>query len=298
MATDVGKARAVNVAKQLSSLSGFNCLGPKVWLYEPARGTDMSGSPTNSPATIVLCAWMDAAPKHIEKYAATYKKLYPTARILIITISLVDFFCKSEAARRAEISPAVAVLLAPGSGAGQSSPGILVHAFSNGGVKRLHSLTGLYYEKSRPHAALPASAVIFDSAPGSPQFRRDVHSLMAGAPRSRFLRLPFAALVYTLAFMLVLLYNFTPLLNGIVERIRDGLNDGKTLSSAAARCYIYSDEDNSVGPEPIEAHAAHAREKGLKVSMNKFHGSGHVAHMKHDEGRYWDIVQRTWNESV
>jgi Eukaryotic protein of unknown function (DUF829) len=298
MATDVGKAGVVASAKQSSALNGFNHLSPKVWLYEPAQVTDLSGSPTHSPATIVLCAWMDAAPKHIEKYLVTYKKLYPTARILVITISLADFFLKSEAARRAEISPAVTVLLSPGSGATQSPPGILVHVFSNGGVKRLHGLTGLYYEKSRPHAALPASAVIFDSAPGSPQIRRDVHALMAGAPRLLFLRLPFAALTYILVFLLVLLHKFTPFLKSIVEGIRDGLNDGKTLSSAATRCYIYSEEDKSVGPEPIEAHAADAHEKGIKVIMNKFHGSGHVAHMKHDEGRYWDIVQRTWNESV
>ncbi|KAJ1338576.1 DUF829 domain-containing protein [Microdochium nivale] len=81
------------------------------------------------------------------------------------------------------------------------------------------------------------------------------------------------------------------------------------------RTYIYSKEDDMIGWQHVEQHAADAASGGAglgggnnKNNNNKvrqraripcrlemFHGSGHVAHMKHDPERYWRIVADTWD---
>lgn len=59
------------------------------------------------------------------------------------------------------------------------------------------------------------------------------------------------------------------------------------------RVYIYSPTDALVDYKDVETHAAEAETKGFSVALEKFEGSAHVAHLRKDESRYWEIVKRT-----
>jgi hypothetical protein len=288
-------AAATGPAPELAAVR----LGPKTCFYAPAAAP----RPPAHPVAVVVCAWMDAAPRHIAKYVAAHRELYPATCILVVTVSLGDFM-RSSAARCADMDVAVATLRdavaastppspSPSSSQSPAPAPVLVHVFSNGGCLRLHDLASRYRATAQPQAPLPAACVVFDSAPGAPQYRSDVVALMASVPqRPRLLRLVLAVLVRVAVLVLLCLPS------RMRTRVRNGLNDPALLSRAAPRCYIYSAEDDAVDAEHVEAHAFEASRAGLEVATHRFHGSGHVAHMRLDPVRYWDIVRRAWDEAV
>lgn len=65
-------------------LAAFTRLAPKVSLYEPANTGTV---PASHPTTILFCAWMNAAPKHIDYYMRMYMLLFPQTRIILVTIN-------------------------------------------------------------------------------------------------------------------------------------------------------------------------------------------------------------------
>lgn len=60
------------------------------------------------------------------------------------------------------------------------------------------------------------------------------------------------------------------------------------------RTYIYSESDRIISYSDIEAHARDAKEKGYRVKLERFEGTQHVAHVRGDEKRYWDVVTDIW----
>src|SRR6201747_1988641 len=86
-------------AKATKPLSAFVRLSPKVWLYEPPESPKPTSSPLD-PTTILLCAWMNAVPRHIEYYTRAYTRLYPSARIILVSINTTEFLFQTEARRR------------------------------------------------------------------------------------------------------------------------------------------------------------------------------------------------------
>jgi len=84
------------------------------------------------------------------------------------------------------------------------------------------------------------------------------------------------------------------------------------IGSQTLRTYIYSKQDAMIDWRHVEKHAADAATGGDNNSNNKksdgssrvkipcrlemFHGSGHVAHMRHDPERYWRVVTETWEQ--
>jgi hypothetical protein len=171
-------------------LSSFTRLSPKVWLYEPPKSslyTAAAASSPLAPTTILLCAWMNAHPKHIAYYTRTYMRLYPSARIILVSINTTEFLFQTETRRRADISAAVtAILAAPD----QENERLVVHSLSNGGGRRVYGIAGAY--RSLTGRPLPAKAWVIDCAPGIPKFRRDIHALMVPARNwSWFLWMPY-----------------------------------------------------------------------------------------------------------
>lgn len=156
-------------------LSSFTRLSPKVWLYEPPKSTASTASTPLAPTTILLCAWMNANPKHIEYYTRTYMRLFPSARIVLVSINTTEFLFQTETRRRADIKAAVTAILAPD----QKTERLFVHSLSNGGGRRVYGIAGAY--RTLTGRPLPAKAWIIDCAPGIPKFRRDIHALMVPA---------------------------------------------------------------------------------------------------------------------
>ena len=68
------------------------------------------------------------------------------------------------------------------------------------------------------------------------------------------------------------------------------MNDYKLIEGEKRRCYIYSKADPIVGWSDVEDHARTAAEGGFEVRKEEFVGSGHCAHVRGAEHRYWDVM--------
>lgn len=104
----------------------------------------------------------------------------------------------------------------------------------------------------------------------------------------------------------------------------EGATRGGLIGSQTLRTYIYSKQDAMIDWRHVEMHAADAATGGVNKNANNnnknhnngevsspttstrrtkipcrlemFHGSGHVAHMRHDPERYWRVVVETWEQ--
>jgi Eukaryotic protein of unknown function (DUF829) len=93
----------------------------------------------------------------------------------------------------------------------------------------------------------------------------------------------------------------------VVDRVYDDLNSLESVSKSgyrgkewlrkgAVRSYIYSNADSLCPAADIVRHAMEAARLGLRVKNEVWVGSGHVAHMKLDPERYWNVVKKMWEE--
>ncbi|KAI9768679.1 MAG: hypothetical protein M1835_006822, partial [Candelina submexicana] len=91
------------------ALKGFQRLSPNVWLLERGESSHINSAaePANggvqSPSTIVLLTWMNASPRNTARYIKGYTKLYPTARILLVTNTNIDIQFRSDAKQQKRI---------------------------------------------------------------------------------------------------------------------------------------------------------------------------------------------------
>lgn len=253
---------------------------------------------------IFVGAWMDARDVHIAKYIARYQALYPTAQILLVKCPIKHIRQPSVAAKA--IVPAVPIIREAVGGsdataAHQKQPELLVHVFSNGGSSSLYHLYAAYAATaSSSDAVLPLHTTVFDSAPGRWTFGRMVAALRASVPprTSWVLRVLVLAPLFRAMTVVYWLLYFAPWpgRDGRMEplaRYSASHNDPVRVREAR-RAYIYSEEDELVGADAVEDHAAEAEAKGFKVRTERFAGSKHVAHVRLDETRYWEVVEQTW----
>ncbi|KAH7038584.1 hypothetical protein B0J12DRAFT_581165 [Macrophomina phaseolina] len=275
-------------------LPNFQRLNHKTWLYDPAKNAEATAQAapraTGTPDLILLCAWMDASLKHVAKYTTFYQALYPASPILLLTSATSDFFFNTAARQKKELAPALAAIcsyIAPSPGRG-----LLVHSLSNGGSGHLAMLCEQY--RRLTGSPLPASTVIYDSAPGRSRFRQGLVAMSMGLPTSPLVRWPLQALV---ALLLVVFFHIPPLLGiqTLSMRMRDVLNDGAYLRKEAPRLYIYSESDAIILAADVEDHADEAEKvKGMRVQRAVFEGTAHVGHMRQQPDRYRKLVAMAW----
>ncbi|KAG8764086.1 hypothetical protein FRC12_008284 [Ceratobasidium sp. 428] len=87
--------------------------------------------------------------------------------------------------------------------------------------------------------------------------------------------------------------------------LRTHLSDPKLVPQHVPQTYIYSDIDELTQMEYVEEFIGGVKErlrsKGVGVDevvkAEKFIGSPHILHAKHDHKRYWGAVVRTWEQS-
>ena len=241
---------------------------------------------------------MSAQPSHISKYILGYHSLYPTTRILIVRSSPADIFYRSTKAQRRRVAPAVATILASfprtSPAINDEKPELILHIFSNGGSHQVRNLRLAYRETTS--APFPPHVTIFDSCPGRATFKRSVLALSSGLPPSPLLRFLLLGLIYATVSIYWLI--FVPWnIPDPIERVRQALNDPKLMKGEKRRCYIYSKADQMVGWSAVEDHARTAAEGGFKVKKEEFMGSGHCAHVRGGERRYWDLVAGLYKEN-
>lgn len=273
------------------AFEGFARLAPHAYIYEAPKSGDPlfdQVSPPH-PDVILFMSWLDAQPKHIAKYTEYYKALFPNASIILVTAAAKDAIMRSKTNDTKFYSAVVAAIQAF-----PSNSKILLHSFSNGGLKNI-ALTTEEYNR-RTGDPLPIQAQIFDSGPGYPRFWPDIRALTAGLPKNFFIR-TLARAVLSVAYVL---YKFAWWVKGIenpVMTYSKMMNRHELFAKKVPRAYIYSHEDGMVQWRDVEDHMAKAKGLGYEVRAELFEGSPHVGHMPKDSKRYWGIVKSFWNSS-
>ncbi|KAJ5542412.1 hypothetical protein N7535_004832 [Penicillium sp. DV-2018c] len=266
-------------------LGSFTRLAPSVYLQDPATPSEKTERPV-----IFIAFWMNAPPRALAKYVVEYRRLVPSARIIFVRSSSNDFIWRLRTqTRRARIAPAVEAMR----GLVTPENPVFVHFFSNGGMSNTTHL--LHAWKDATGTSLPISAMILDSAPGSPSLRSGMKAFSYALPQMWFLRLLGKSLLLAFLVLFRMIHSVTTLSDPI-SLAREVINDTSLVRPAdpegtLTRCYIYSDADELVDWRDVLSHALDAEDKRWVVRREMFKGSPHVGHMRVDPDRYWGIVK-------
>ncbi|MCJ1448492.1 MAG: hypothetical protein MMC23_009009 [Stictis urceolatum] len=267
---------------------GFVELSPTVFYRTPSDKIKPSGaSITKEPDLILLASWMDASPRHVAKYATGLQRIFPLARVLLITTSTLHFLVTPASQRLRDLEPALDILKNL-----QPQEKVLLHAFSNGGVAATWLVAKTH--RARTGQALPISKAIIDSAPGTQGYSASLAAFSMALPKN-----PMARAIGS-GFLRILLgvwfsYKYVSGGEMIVDTVRKGLNDAQLIPTKAVRLYVYSAADKLIPWQDVESHAKDAQAKGYRVQKVKYLESGHAAHLLHDEKRYWNAVTGLWD---
>ncbi|KAI1166107.1 hypothetical protein F5B18DRAFT_608741 [Nemania serpens] len=273
-------------------LSFMATLDPLVSLYQPSETSHSSSSRSigHQPRLIIIASWTDAKDVHIAKYVVKYQALYPAAQILLLkstTNHIVRPLLIGPSMKHAA-SVVRATFQTPIS---SSSPHLLIHMFSNGGSSSIANLYEQYAAIAGPNddKRLPPHVTVFDSCPGVYSITRAVAFFNVSLSSSQ--QLIAAPIIYAWA----ALWSVSIALGLFPDSLSDwGKTHNNDTGNAAEvrRVYIYSPSDALIDYEAVEAHAAEAKTQGFSVALEKYEGSAHVAHLRKDESRYWEIVRR------
>lgn len=263
-------------------LEHFDRLNPSIWY----RQTSLDTSTQDAPNLVLLVGWMDATARHVSKYTAGYEKLYPSARILAITSTVLDLTLASEAAKSKRLAPLLEILYAL-----PPDTKLLLHFFSNAGAIVTMTLLRTYREKMG--RMLPIAGAVMDSTPGKAKYETTIRAFSVSLPKNPILRVIGAVLLRVFFWV----YIFRAVMGGKgdeVEQSRKVLNDKSFFNVNTPRMYIYGVADLMVDFHFIEEHADEAERLDYKVDREKFLESGHCAHLLDNQDRYWATVQRLW----
>lgn len=288
-------------------LFDFEKLGPQIF-YHRAEQEMTLGPQHSSPDLNLICSWLYARGRHIAKYTDTYKKLFPTSSILLLKNDGPDLIWRPNTWQMEALKPAVRVIqdLQQNQTDRLKPLRVLLHVFSNGGSFSACQLADAYRAQSGGRM-LPISTMLVDSAPSIPTMRVGLTAMSQGFPGylPTPLKVAGGAVMYSCMYSLSFLSRLAGS-EGSMTSMRRRLNDpeGAFLQTRLQRTYIYSDTDQLVPWQHVEAHAQEARqllmhrlsetEADELIQMEKFEGSKHVAHAVLDLERYWNIVQRAW----
>ncbi|KAE8386048.1 DUF829-domain-containing protein [Aspergillus alliaceus] len=284
-------------------------LSDDVYVYDPRLDSLGHRNSTSDPTVVVLYTWADASVRLVQKYFQGYRDLYPSAKIVIVMAKTTKTFFSGQETNKSTVREMVVKELWPPSGTtsppyrGKSQSRILMHAFSNSGGVNLEATSlvwhALQQSVGQPIGPLPIQGLILDSTPGGSSFSREFFRWTAGVALG-FAFLP-KVLAKLVAIMIVLVRFGLPGVVGkeiLPVRGRRVVNSSDYIPTTSGRLYIYSDSDPLIGDKDIESHAREAKAKGYgKVELEKFNGSGHVAHMRQDPKRYWAVISRFWENS-
>ena len=270
---------------------GFVQLSPTVF-YHAAPDDETVPSRaivTRGPNLILITSWMNALPRHVRKHITALQRLFPSARVLLITTSTSHFLIQPESRRIKQLDPALDILQSL-----QPQERVLLHAYSNGGAAAAFLIAKTHH--ARTGQPLPISKAVFDSAPGTQRYSSAVAAFSAGLPKNPISRAIGTAL---LQILLGIWYCYLSITRSqtILDRLREGLNDPELFPTDAARLYVYSMADQLIQWQDVEAHAKEAGTRGYSIHMLKYLDTAHIAHMLSDGKRYWTAVTELWDMS-
>ncbi|KAL1305046.1 hypothetical protein AAFC00_001987 [Neodothiora populina] len=273
-----------------SPLQNFNKLTDAISLSEPTTKPLHSKIVPDDISLIVICAWMEATPKHIAKYSAYYRDTYPAASILILESKFPDVIYRTSKIQQSRLGPACDVVIDR-----RSQGKVLLHIFSNGGAHTASQLACALSSiapsnsLSSPTKSRLFCAMVLDSCPGRLDFARGTKAMLASAPRSAIGRFVAFVFAYTVIFFMYFLKA-----HGVQDAVsfaRAKLNDTELFALDTPRLYVYSQADEMIGWKDVQDHAEEARKKGYSdVLALPFVESRHCAHIVVDAKRYWGAV--------
>jgi hypothetical protein len=283
------------MAKSVTLPPKFTSLGPKISLYTP---------PSHNPRELILlCTWLGAARKHIDKYASAYHLLAPNAQILILE-SDVRSITSSYPAQRLAILLAVhvvrSVLDSCSSSSsptikGNTTPKILIHTFSGGGPNSVTQL--LIVLREQLGTPLPIVGILMDSGPGSGEYWKDYRAMLLSLPPGvmRILAVPVVHYILLGLAASVALGRY----DAPATLFRRTMVDGEFVCSGREGkgmriCYVFSKEDGITHWEDVVWHAEIARGKGWEVDEWVVEGTRHCNHFSENEERYVGKMRGLW----
>ncbi|KGQ09345.1 hypothetical protein BBAD15_g5329 [Beauveria bassiana D1-5] len=300
-----------------SPLAPLRRIGDDVYLYEPSGPADPS---YRGPSLIVMTTWLGgASARNIGHYVAGHRTLFREAAVLLVTARLSEITVTPFARMHARLQPARDVIArhvlcgggqlrdddGQGDGnaaAADSSPFILWHIFSNGGLNMAIQLARITRE-ALAATGLTDSAeldratggVIMDCCPGDSSLSRTLRAAAYSLPNTwaaqtvgRLLLLPTIA-------VLLGAQNAGLLGRGrSLAALYRGAHDPAVFGSSVRRLYLYSVSDDLVPWRFVNQHMAEAQQKGIVVDGEAIPGGRHCALLRGDAGRYWRAVERFW----
>ncbi|CAH0051744.1 unnamed protein product [Clonostachys solani] len=267
-------------------------LGRLVSLYRPEKTEASNSSSANKhPRLIIVGSWTDARDVHIAKYIVKYQALYPGAQILLLKNTTAEIYRPSRIGPAMKAAVPVLRDVHP-PGPLPSSPEVLIHIFSNGGSGSIANLYEQFAASAGSGEHFPRHVTILDSSPSVYSIGHAVTFVTLNMPS--FQRIIATPLLYIWAIAWSVLIAL-----GLVASSGDWgkAHNNKPAETEARRVYIYSGADVLIDDKGVESHAADAEAKGFSVKLERFEGSAHVAHVRKDEHRYWDIVKKAWGGS-
>ncbi|KAH8197466.1 hypothetical protein TruAng_008361 [Truncatella angustata] len=271
----------------------FTKLSNQVYLRPATHSDVLSSSPTD-PTAILIYAWGDSLPRHLNKYILGYLLLYPNAKIILILGPMVKLFYQSLEQRSHNMETVVNAL----TGAGER---VLVHGMSNtGGVNYAATLHA--YRRMNPGKTFPHVLSVFDSTPGSTSVRTNI------GPWSRAMAIGAASwfpgpMIIPQFFAMIFLLGLHGMLylRGIPSPAvfsTKAVNDPDFEGLKARRIYLYGTHDEIIQWQALEEHAAQAKQRGYQTDLERFEGTGHVGHMRGEPERYWRAIREAWAKAI
>ncbi|TPX17685.1 uncharacterized protein E0L32_012012 [Thyridium curvatum] len=278
---------------------GFEALSNQIYVQRPAPDAPVGGA--TDPTTVLLYGWGDGLAKHVVKYTAGFRVLYPRARIIMVLSPLSEAIRRSLEHKADNMLPVVDEIF---SGGAKVDPDerLLVEVMSNTGGLFFAATLKAYEHRFGPGAHMPHALLLCDSTPGGVVFRDNVGRWARAMAMGLAPALPWpSALTRALCYLFFWgnhLYELAIGREGAGSYASRSINDPRREPLTAARAYFYSKEDDLIPWYDIEEHAAEARSKGYHVTAEIFEGSPHVGHMRLHPEQYWGAVSRVWNEAL
>lgn len=285
----------------VKSVVGYEHLGNNIFLHDPLMNirsqsalglSEDQAQHRSDPSLIILCTWMGANSRQINKYVHNYQRLYPRTTILEVRTAMADFMGiwspKSRRTRFASARVAMRKVLERQQHPREAS--VLLHIMSNGGCNTLVQLL-LSAQEASLH--VPLTAMIMDCCPGFDSldmyYRAASHSL----PKGFFGQVLGPPALYSMCGTITIAQklNYSTRLNDT----RVLLNDSALIPAHVRKLYLYSFIDKIVPWKDARQHAAEALARGYEVDSIMFESAIHTALLMNDEKRYTSAIRDFWN---
>jgi hypothetical protein len=170
--------------------------------------------------------------------------------------------------------------------------------FAPAGALKLVSLGRILSSRFRASDVLVPSALIIDSAPGSPSVKHAIRAFSSAITNPLVL--------YLVAFAIYIVSGYGYLIHilfgrkAALDKLREDLLNPCILpwmTSNTPRLYVFSKADEMVQWDRVKAHVEEAKARHIDVRSELFEKSRHVAHLKDDPERYWDAVRIVWDQA-